>query len=152
MSSTSSSASSNLAQKAQKFQQKKQQKQHSMEEELKAAFRAQRVEHGLDLDEKGQELLSEPGVLKGTPAQTAEARELAAMAWSHVLTEEVSRGHFHLPVPDVSEHTLRTMNYGLVNLLRRRFFVKRCDVAIVDGGLNVDIVLCPFLQGGQGGR
>lgn len=144
-----STASSTLVQKAMKFQEKQQQKQKSMKEELTAAFLAQRVEHGTDLDEKGQELLGEQGVLKGTQAQTAVARELAAMAWTHVLTEEVSNDHFHMPVPGVSEKTLRTMEYGLVNLLRRGFFVKKCVVEIVEGGLDVDIALFPYLQGGR---
>ena len=142
---SSASKSSNLAQKAQKFQEKQQLKEQSLAAEVTATFLAQRLEYGPDLDEKGQELLSEPGVLKGTPAQTAEARELASMAWCHALTVEVSRGHFHLPVPGVSEHTLRTMKFGLVNLLRRGFFVRRCEVENVDGGLDVDIVLVPFL-------
>ena len=148
-SSSSSSSSTKLAQKAQQFQNKKAQKDAELARKMAEAFLSQRVEHGADLEETGKALLSEPGVLKGTTTQNAEPVELAAMAWDHILTEEVSAGHFFLPIGEVNQKTLQTMKYALNNLLRRGFFVKRCEAENVDGGLDVDVTLYPFLEGSR---
>ena len=149
MSSSSSSSSSKLAQTAQKFQNKKAQKDAELARKMAEAFLSQRVEHGADLEEAGKALLNEPDVLKGTTTQNAEAVDLAAACWEHILTEEVCQGHFFLPVGEINVKTRTTMKYALNNLLRRGFFVKRCEVESVDGGLDVEVTLYPFIEGGR---
>ena len=147
MSSSSSSSKSNLAQKAQKFQNKRAQKEVDLARKMAEAFLSQRVEHGADLEEAGKALLNEPGVLKGTTTQNAEAVELAATCWEHILTDEVCKGHFFLPVGEINQRTLMTMKYALNNLLRRAFFVNMCEAESVDNGLDVEVTLYPFLEG-----
>jgi hypothetical protein len=146
--SSSSSSSSKLAQKAHQFQKQKAEKEADLARRMAEAFLSQRVEHGADLEEAGKALLNEPGVLKGTPAQNAEAVKLAACCWEHILEGEV-QGHFFLPVGEINQRTLMTMKFGLNNLLRKGFFVRRCEVESVDGGLDVDVTLYPFLEGGR---
>lgn len=147
--SSASSSSSKLAQTAQKFQNKKAEREAELARKIAEAFLSQRVEHGADLEEAGKALLNEPDVLKGTTTQNAEAVELAAMCWEHILTREVNHGHFFLPVGEINAKTQMTMKYALNNLLRRGFFVKRCEVESVDGGLDVEVTLYPFLEGGR---
>jgi len=147
--SSASSSSSKLAQQAQKFQNKKAQKDAELARKMAETFLSQRVEHGADLEEAGKALLNEPGVLKGTTTQNAEAVELAATCFEHILTEEVNNGHFFLPVGEIDTRIRMTMKYALNNLLRRGFFVKRCEVESVDGGLDVEVTLYPFLEGGR---
>ncbi len=147
--SSASSSSSKLAQTAQKFQNKKAEREAELARKIAEAFLSQRVEHGADLEEAGKALLNEPGVLKGTTTQNAEAVELAAIAWGYLLENEVSQGHFFLPVGEINAKTQMTMKYALNNLLRRGFFVKRCEVESVDGGLDVEVTLYPFLEGGR---
>ena len=149
MSSSSSSSSSKLAQTAQKFQNKKAQKDAELARKMAEAFLSQRVEHGADLEEAGKALLNEPDVLKGTTTQNAEAVDLATACWEHILTEEVNHGHFFLPVGEIDTRIRTTMKYALNNLLRRGFFVKRCEVESVDGGLDVEVTLYPFIEGGR---
>jgi hypothetical protein len=145
---SSSSSSSKLAQKAQQFQKQKAEKEADLARRMTEAFLSQRVEHGADLEEAGKALLNEPGVLKGTPAQNAAAVQLAAWCWEHILQGEV-QGNFFFAVGEIDQRTLKTMKYGLNNLLRKGFFVRRCEVESVDGGLDVDVTLYPFLEGGR---
>ena len=118
-----------------------------MARKMAEAFLSQRVEHGADLEEAGKALLNEPGVLKGTTTQNAEAVELAATCWEHILTDEVCKGHFFLPVGEIDTRTMMTMKYALNNLLRRGFFVKMCEAESVADGLDVEVTLYPFLEG-----
>ena len=139
------SSSSKLAQKAQQFQNKKAEKDAELARKIAEAFLSQRVEHGTDLEEAGKALLNEKDVLKGTPSQNAEAVDLATTCWEFILTDEVRQGHFFLPVGEINAKTRLTMKYALNNLLRRGFFVKRCEVESVDDGLDVEVTLFPFL-------
>jgi hypothetical protein len=59
------------------------------------------------------------------------------------------QGNFFFPVGEINQRTLMTMKFGLNNLLRKGFFVRRCEVESVDGGLDVDVTLYPFLEGGR---
>ena len=139
------SSSSNLAQKAQQFKNKKAEKDAELARKLAEAFLSQRVEHGTDLEEKGKALLNEKDALRGTPSQNAEGVDLAATCWEYLVTEEVSQGHFFLPVGEINPKTRATMKYGLNKLLRLGFFVKVCEVESVDDGLDVEVTLYPFL-------